>query len=70
MAGRRRNRVSVAKVRKKGSVRPGELIRKLRKPLAPPTRVAQDERKYSRARERERVRREAVPEPGDANKPT
>lgn len=33
------------------------LIRKLRKPTAPPTRVAEDERKYERARERERLRR-------------
>lgn len=33
------------------------LIRKLRKPMAPPTRVAPDESKYSRARERELVRR-------------
>ena len=36
----------------------GELIRKLRKPIAPPMRVAEDERKYRRARERERLRRE------------
>jgi hypothetical protein len=35
----------------------GGLIRKLRKPIAPPTRVADDERKYSRPRERERLRR-------------
>jgi hypothetical protein len=35
----------------------GVLIRKLRKPMAPPTRVAPDESKYSRARERELVRR-------------
>jgi len=34
------------------------LIRKLRKPMAPPTRVAEDERKYRRARELERLRRE------------
>jgi hypothetical protein len=34
------------------------LIAKLRKPMAPPTRVAEDDRKYSRARERERLRRE------------
>jgi hypothetical protein len=32
------------------------LIRKLRKPLAPPTRVADEERKYKRAREHERLR--------------
>jgi hypothetical protein len=36
----------------------GELIAKLRKPMAPPTRVAEDERKYSRARMRERSRHE------------
>jgi hypothetical protein len=34
------------------------LIKKLRKPIPPPTRVAEDESKYSRARERERSRRE------------
>jgi hypothetical protein len=34
------------------------LIRKLRKPIPPPTRVAEDERKYRRQRERERLRRE------------
>lgn len=34
------------------------LIRKLRKPLAPPMRVAEEERKYKRAREQERLRRE------------
>lgn len=36
----------------------GGLIAKLRKPMAPPTRVAEDERKYSRARMRERTRKE------------
>jgi hypothetical protein len=41
---------------KKGRRR--SLIEKLRKPLAPPTRVAEDEHKYKRARERERQRRE------------
>jgi hypothetical protein len=35
----------------------GDLIKKLRKPMAPPTRVAPDESKYSRARERELVKR-------------
>jgi hypothetical protein len=34
----------------------GELIRKLRKPMAPPTRVVPDERKYDRARERKLTR--------------
>ena len=38
-------------------LRPHELIRKLRKPLAPPTRVADEEHKYKRAREQERLRR-------------
>jgi hypothetical protein len=36
----------------------GGLIRKLRKPIPPPTRVIEGERKYSRQRERERLRRE------------
>jgi hypothetical protein len=35
----------------------GALIGKLRKPMPPPTRVAPDDRKYSRARERELIRR-------------
>jgi hypothetical protein len=35
----------------------GELISKLRKPMAPPTLIVPDESKYSRARERERTRR-------------
>ena len=39
-------------------VEAGGLIAKLRKPMAPPTRVAEDERKYSRSRMRERTRRE------------
>ena len=40
----------------------GELIRKLRKPLAPPTKVKEDERKYRRERERARLRGE-IPTP-------
>jgi hypothetical protein len=40
------------------SVSAKTLIRKLRKPLAPPTRVVEDERKYERSREGERLRRE------------
>jgi hypothetical protein len=36
----------------------GALIRKIRKPMAPPTRVAEDDLKYRRAREQERLRRE------------
>jgi hypothetical protein len=35
----------------------GELIRKLRKPLAPPIKVEEDKRKYNRARERQQQRR-------------
>jgi hypothetical protein len=35
----------------KRAVKPGSLIKKLRKPLAPPTRVSEDERKYQRARD-------------------
>lgn len=41
----------------------GALIRKLRKPMAPPTRVVPDESKYSRARERELVRRTVKSDP-------
>ena len=39
------------------------LLRKVRKPMAPPTRVAEDTRKYERARERERLRRHPDPDP-------
>lgn len=35
----------------------GDLIKKLRKPMAPPTRVVSDESKYNRAREREITKR-------------
>jgi hypothetical protein len=38
------------------SSKAGELIKKLRKPMAPPTRVVPDERKYDRARERKLTR--------------
>jgi hypothetical protein len=37
--------------------RKGELIAKIRKPVAPPTRVEKDERAYNRKREAERLRR-------------
>lgn len=37
--------------------RPHRLIRKLRKPLAPPTRIVEDERKYGRQRERAKTRK-------------
>ncbi|MGH7840071.1 MAG: hypothetical protein ACREQT_00940 [Candidatus Binataceae bacterium] len=36
-----------------------KLIHKLRKPLAPPMQIAEDERKYKRARELERLRRKS-----------
>ena len=45
------------KARKRNS-QPRALIRKLRKPVAPPAKIEEDERKYKRARERERQRRE------------
>jgi hypothetical protein len=35
------------------------LIAKIRKPMAPPARVAENERKYDRKREVERIRRES-----------
>ena len=51
--------MSARKPRMHGGKRGGRgLIAKLRKPMAPPTRVAEDEKKYSRAHERERLRRE------------
>jgi hypothetical protein len=35
----------------------GELMRKVRKPMAPPAKIEEDLRKYSRARERRRLHR-------------
>lgn len=44
--------------RKVRKPRKGELIRKIRKPMAPPTRAIEDPTKYKRERELERLRRE------------
>jgi hypothetical protein len=49
---------------RKPARRRGGLIAKLRKPLAPPMRVAEDEKKYSRARARAQLRRETKPNGG------
>jgi len=38
--------------------RPGSLIAKIRKPIAPPSRVIEDPKKYKRERELEKIRRE------------
>jgi hypothetical protein len=45
------------KKRKTKSVTVGELMRKVRKPMAPPARIEEDLRKYDRARERQRLRK-------------
>lgn len=42
----------------KKSTKPGEVMRKVRKPMAPPARVEDDLKRYHRERERERLRRE------------
>ena len=52
------SKASVGGNTRSGDASSGSLIKKLRKPIPPPTRVAEDERKYSRARERERSRHE------------
>lgn len=44
--------------RKPKKSRPGALIKKIRKPMAPPTRTIADPTKYNRERELERLRRE------------
>jgi hypothetical protein len=44
--------------RKPKKYRPGELISKIRKPVAPPTRTIDDPTKYKRERELEKLRRE------------
>ena len=38
--------------------RPKDLIAKIRKPIAPPSRVIEDPKKYKRERELEKIRRE------------
>ena len=43
--------------------RKGGVLARVRKPVPRPTRVAEDERKYSRARERDRLRKEAEENP-------
>jgi hypothetical protein len=48
---------------KKPASKKGELIRKIRKPMAPPARIEEDTTKYRRARERERRRREEQAQP-------
>jgi hypothetical protein len=45
------------KKQKAPSIRTGELVRKLRKPMAPPAKIEEDVRKYNRARERGRLRK-------------
>ncbi len=49
-------------LRKRTAGKPGAVMRKVRKPLAPPTRVEETTTKYRRARERERLRREQAGE--------
>jgi hypothetical protein len=44
--------------RKPKKPRKGELIGKIRKPMAPPSRTIDDPTKYKRERELERLRRE------------
>jgi hypothetical protein len=44
--------------RKPKKSRPGALIRKIRKPMAPPSRAIEDPTKYNRERELEKLRRE------------
>ena len=44
--------------RKPKKVRTGDLIAKIRKPIAPPSRTIEDPTKYKRERELEKLRRE------------
>ncbi len=41
--------------------KPGAVMRKVRKPVPPPSRVEEDLKRYHRERERERLRREETP---------
>jgi len=43
--------------RKRRPLKRGGLIKKIRKPVAPPARVHKDVKEYCRERERERLRR-------------
>ncbi len=43
---------------------PHPLIRKIRKPTAPPSKVEEDLKRYKRSREREKIRREEPENPG------
>jgi hypothetical protein len=43
--------------RKRTRRKPGGVLKKIRKPLAPPTRIEEDPTTYRRERERERLRR-------------
>jgi hypothetical protein len=52
-------------MRKERSKSAGALISKIRKPTARPTRVEEDEKKYERARERERLRRDQSKSDGE-----
>ena len=54
---RKSHAMSPRKIKQPLKSKAGDLIKKLRKPLAPPTRVVPDESKYSRARERELAHR-------------
>jgi hypothetical protein len=42
----------------------GGVMRKVRKPMAPPSRVEEDIKRYRRARERERLHRERTEQNG------
>jgi hypothetical protein len=44
----------------------GGVMRKVRKPMAPPSRVEEDIKRYRRERERERLRREQATQNGGA----
>ena len=46
------------RARKRIGRKPAGLLRKVRKPVPPPTKVEEASTKYRRARERERLRRE------------
>jgi len=50
--------------RKRIRRKPGGLLRKIRKPLAPPTRIEEDQTSYRRAHERELLRREQEEDDG------
>jgi len=53
--------------KKPTKTKPGDVMRKVRKPMAPPSRIEDDLKRYRRERERARLRRELNETPSGKN---